>query len=514
MSVSERTAAGDKVGAGVDWTFDQLRTVYDKISDIALKELGLDIYPNQIEMITSEQMLDAYSSIGMPLMYRHWSFGKHFARDEALYRHGLRSLAYEIVINSSPCISYIMEENSMAMQSLVIAHAAFGHNHFFKNNGLFRQWTDAGGILDYLEFAKAYIARCEDKYGEAEVERVLDCAHALMSHGVSRYPRKKALDLLGEEKREAERRAEAERTFNDLWRTLPSKGASAKPTDLMERRRKLGLPEENLLYFLEKNAPLLRPWQREILRIVRLISQYFYPQKQTKVMNEGCATFVHYQIMNRLHQTGVLDEGGMLEFLHSHTSVVFQPDYDDQRYSSINPYALGMAMMQDIERICTAPTAEDQEWFPAFAGNQDPMATLKDAWIGYRDESFIRQFLSPALIRKLKLFSVYDDGKSDLVVKAIHDERGYRSVRSALADQFDVVQHEPEIEIVDVDLDGDRRLVLQHRVHRGVMLDPGETRLVLKHVAELWGYDVRLVEVGTASDAVLKTYDTGGPARV
>ena len=99
-------------------------------------------------------MLDAYASIGMPLFYKHWSFGKHFAQHEALYRKGLRGLAYEIVINSNPCISYIMEENTATMQTLVIAHAAFGHNHFFKNNYLFQQWTDADGILDYLEFAK------------------------------------------------------------------------------------------------------------------------------------------------------------------------------------------------------------------------------------------------------------------------------------------------------------------------------------------------------------------------
>ena len=116
--------------------------------------LGLDVYPNQIEVITAEQMLDAYSSVGMPLFYKHWSFGKHFAYQEASYRKGLMGLAYEIVINSSPCISYLMEENTATMQTLVIAHAAFGHNHFFKNNYLFKQWTDADGILDYLEFAK------------------------------------------------------------------------------------------------------------------------------------------------------------------------------------------------------------------------------------------------------------------------------------------------------------------------------------------------------------------------
>src|SRR6201984_2217198 len=130
-------------------------------------------------------MLDAYSSVGMPLFYKHWSFGKHFAYQQASYRKGLMGLAYEIVINSSPCISYLMEENTATMQALVIAHAAFGHNHFFKNNNLFKQWTDANGILSYLEFAKSYIALCESRYGDAQVERVLDAAHALMAQGVN-----------------------------------------------------------------------------------------------------------------------------------------------------------------------------------------------------------------------------------------------------------------------------------------------------------------------------------------
>jgi stage V sporulation protein R len=502
----------DRVRSGSDWNFEHLRSAYDHITDVAVGEMGLDIYPNQIEVITSEQMLDAYSSIGLPLMYRHWSFGKRFARDEALYRHGLRNLAYEIVINSSPCISYIMEENSMTMQTLVMAHAAFGHNHFFKNNHLFRQWTDPTGILDYMEFAKSYIARCEDMYGEAAVERVLDAAHALMTQGVSRYPRKKAYSLQEEERRAAERREEEQRTYNDLWRTLPGKPpGTARSTSVAERHRLLGLPEENILYFLEKKAPLLKPWQRELLRVVRHIAQYFYPQKQTRMMNEGCATFVHYRVMNRLHETGFLDDGAMLEFLHSHTSVVFQPEFDDRRYDGINPYALGFGMMQDIARICTTPTDEDRIWFPAFAGNGDPLGLLKEAWANYRDESFIRQFLSPELIRKLRLFSVFDDGESDLLVNAIHNERGYRAVRSALADSFDMVKQEPEIEIVDVDLDRDRRLMLQHRVHSGILLDKSDADLVLHRLAELWGYEVRLVEVDATSDRVLRTYDAGPP---
>src|SRR5271166_4943352 len=185
-----------------DWDFETIQRINDAVEEIAVNELGLNVYPNQIEVISTEQMLDAYASIGMPLFYKHWSFGKHFTQHEALYRRGVRGLAYEIVINSSPCISYLMEENTATMQALVIAHAAFGHNHFFKNNYLFRQWTDADGILDYLDFAKGYVAQCEERYGRLAVEITLDAAHALMSHGVHRYPGKKKLDLRQEERRE------------------------------------------------------------------------------------------------------------------------------------------------------------------------------------------------------------------------------------------------------------------------------------------------------------------------
>ena len=189
---------------GAEWDFPTVRRVYDAIEGIARDELGLDIFPNQIEIISAEQMLDAYSSVGMPLMYAHWSYGKRFARDEALYRKGYTALAYEIVINSNPCISYCMEENTMAMQTLVIAHAAFGHNHFFKNNYLFQQWTDPTGILDYLDFAKRYVAACEERYGLEAVERTVDAAHALMGQGVFRYPRARKLSLVEYERRRRE----------------------------------------------------------------------------------------------------------------------------------------------------------------------------------------------------------------------------------------------------------------------------------------------------------------------
>ncbi len=499
---------------GPDWDYHDVLRVYEAIEEIALGELRLDIYPNQIEVISSEQMLDAYSAMGMPLFYKHWSFGKHFARDEMLYRKGYQGLAYEIVINSKPCISYIMEENTMTMQTLVMAHAAFGHNHFFKNNRLFREWTDADGILDYLEFAKGYIAECEERYGLTAVERVLDAAHALMTHGVHRYPRRHAKSLREERDRELERLKYEEQTYNDLWRTIPADDEGADTALLNragERKRRLGLPEENLLYFLEKRAPNLQHWQREILRIVRNVAQYFYPQKQTKVMNEGCATAVHYHIMRRLHEQGRLTDGSFLEFLHSHTNVVFQPDFDDPRFSGLNPYALGFAILQDLQRMALDPTEEDRRWFPEIAGGGDWTEVWQEAWRAYRDESFILQFLSPKVMRDFRFFRIHDEADApELIVDAIHDDAGYREIRRSLAARHDLARIEPDIQVVDVDLAGDRKLILEHRVVDGVTLDERNAVAVLRHLAYLWGYGVKLYEVDPATDRVIHEYPEVG----
>jgi stage V sporulation protein R len=516
MTLSAAPRAVRPLFDGHEWTFDLLKTAYDAIEEIGVGEMGLNLSPNAIEVITAEQMLDNYASIGMPHMYRHWSFGKHFARDEAAYRKGMRPLAFEIVINSDPCINYIMEENSMTMQTLVLAHAAMGHNHFFKNNYLFQEWTRPDAILDYLEFAKSYVTRCEERYGTDNVELVLDAAHALMSQGVSRHPGStKATSFARERERELKRREYEEQSFNDLWRTVPKGHA---PSDADPRGPNLGdakeataigLPEENILYFLEKYAPKLEGWQRELLRIVRMLANYFYPQRQTKLMNEGCATWTHYHIMNRLYEKGQLSEGSMLEFLHSHSSVVTQPAWNDKRFSGFNPYALGFAMMRDIERMVVDPTAEDREWFPEIAGNGDAIAVLKGVWSDYRDDSFVMQFLSPKVIRDFRLFEVRDKSDQPIVeVRSIHNEQGYRNVRRALAQHYAVSTQDPDLQIIDADLTGSRRLQIAHRVRNGVLLEKTNCERVLRHVARLWGYRVRLVEVDAVSGKTLREHES------
>ncbi len=475
-----------------EWTFELIEQVHDEIRRVA-HYFHLDTYPNQLEIITAEQMMDAYASVGMPVSYHHWSFGKHFVSTERNYKRGQMGLAYEIVINSDPCISYLMEENSLTMQALVIAHAAYGHNSFFKGNYLFRTWTDADAIIDYMVFARNYVSDCEQRYGVEAVELLLDSCHALQNYGVDRYKRPAKLSLAEEREKQEERERYLQSQVNDLWRTLPRRDETVASEEV---RRFPHEPQENLLYFIEKYSPLLEPWQRELVRITRKISQYFYPQRQTQVMNEGWATFWHYTILHQLYDEGIVGDGFMIEFLQSHTNVVYQPPVTSRHFSGINPYALGFAMMRDIRRICEQPTEEDQHWFPDIAGS-DWQKTLDFAMRNFKDESFIAQFLSPKLIRDFHFFAVLDDDSQDkLNISAIHDENGYQYLRQQLAGQYNLGNREPNIQVWSVDLQGDRALTLRHTEYQRRPLNK-QTDEMLKHVARLWGFDVYLETVDT-----------------
>jgi len=474
-----------------EWTFELIRAYDQEIAKLAEK-YALDCYPNQIEVITAEQMMDAYASVGMPLGYHHWSYGKHFLHTQKGYQRGQMGLAYEIVINSNPCIAYLMEENTICMQALVIAHACYGHNSFFKGNYLFRSWTDADSIIDYLLFARQYINQCEERYGIKAVEDLLDSCHALMNYGVDRYKRPSPISAEEEKRRQKEREDHVQKQINDLWRTIPK--AACKNTENGENKHWPAEPQENLLYFIEKHAPLLEPWQREVVRIVRKMAQYFYPQRQTQVMNEGWACFWHYRLMNDLYDAGKVTDGFMLEFLQAHTSVIYQPAFDKPWYGGINPYALGFAIYRDIVRICEKPDDEDKRWFPDIAGS-NWLETIKFAMKSFKDESFILQFLSPKVIRELKLFSVLDDEQEEeLLISAIHDEAGYRAIREALAAQYNLESREPNIQVWNVDRRGDRSLTLRHLQHQGRPLATSSTE-VLKHLHRLWGFDIHLQSI-------------------
>jgi len=441
-------------------------------------------------------MLDAYATDGLPITYAHWSRGKRLAHQEHAYRRGARGLAYELVINSDPCIAYLLEENSTAIQALVIAHACYGHNAFFKGNYLFREWTDPAAIVDMQRHARKFVRECEEQHGVAAVEEVIDAAHALIDHGVDLYPAPRR--VVDEAERRRSREAFAWAHHDELWRTVPGR-ARTTPADEPAGTFPVE-PAENLLRFIERYAPRMPDWKRELVRIVRTLAQYFYPQGETKLMNEGWATFWHYHILSRLYELGRVDDGFMIEALHTHTQVLAQRGFDEQGYGGINPYALGFAMMNDIRRICERPDDEDRHWFPDIAGG-DWRRVLDFAMRNFRDETFVAQYLSPRLMREFRLFAVADHGaEPSFRIEAIHDEAGYRSLRRLLARQYSREYRVPPIQVMRFDRDGDRSLVLRYRRVRNRPVGV-ETREVMDHVARLWQFPVCL-EVTGDGDAV------------
>ena len=226
---------------------------------------------------------------------------------------------------------------------------------------------------------------------------------------------------------------------------------------------------------------------------MRKIGQYFHPQRQTQLMNEGWACFWHYTLLNALYDEGLLSDGFMLEFLQAHTNVVYQPPYNSNYYNGINPYALGFALWRDLRRVCTNPTEEDRAWFPEIAGS-DWRTTFEFAMRNFKDESFVGQYLSPQLMREFRLFAVLDDDRERrLKVEAIHDETGYRAVRSLLSEQYDLSHREPNIQVWSANVHGDRTLTLRHYLHRRRPLADNRDEL-LRHVAALWGFPVQLEE--------------------
>lgn len=490
-----------------DWTEDLIARVYKEIEKIAYEELELEgqVYPNQIEIISAEQMMDAYSSIGLPVHYNHWSFGKDFLKTSKGYDKGRSGLAYEIVINTNPCISYCMEDNNMMMQALVISHAAFGHNSFFKNNEAFKQWTNAGSIVDYMIFARDYIRKCEERYGAEKVEKVLDAAHSLAPHSVDKFKRKHK-SKLSEEAR--------------LKKLIDEEDAKQLEMDIIQQKTKMVQElelededaieeEENLLYFIMKKAPTMERWKREILRIVYKINQYFYPQGMTQNANEGWASFTHYYIMTRLEEKGILSSDAYLAFLDSHAGVLYQPDYNSRHYSGgFNPYALGFAILMDVKRIAEGGefinvngkrtwepiTDEDREWFPQLIGKKWQDAVKDAAW-SHRDDGFIQQYLSPRVMRKFKMFSLnldYEDGSPTAFVSDIHDEVGYKQVRLTLARSFERINRVPQISVIGADLEGDRTLFLEYVPHKERSLDRQSAEAVADYIDFLWGYPVEL----------------------
>jgi stage V sporulation protein R len=449
------------------------------------REFGLDCYPQEFEICDHKQMLGYMAYSGMPSHYPHWSYGKAYEKLKTLYDYGVSGLPYEMVINSNPSMAYLMRDNSLLLQILTTAHV-YGHNDFFKSNFTFKTTRPEFVVSTFKAHGNRIRSYVEDPgIGLDKVENVLDAAHALS---------------LQCRRNLAVRKRSAEEERQEL---LAAARPPADPFQSVHRRREYVepnlrkvplVPDEDVLLFIRDHNPYLAAWEQDLLTIVHEEAQYFIPQIETKIMNEGWATYWHKRILEGLH----LPQDLQLEFIVRHNQVV-RPFP-----GGLNPYHLGLRIWEDIYRRHETPSAEElEELRPAHRSASQELFEVREV---DRDVSFLRRHLTENLIRELNLFE-YEAKGEDLVISQVCDKEGWRQVKETLIRTIGMGTI-PVIKVEDADFGQNRTLYLVH-AHDGRDLHLEYAEKTLAYVQRLWQREVALETVLAGKRSLLVYNDRG-----
>lgn len=444
----------------MDYTVEDLKIWNEKIES-KVKEYGLDFYPQEFEMIGFNDMIGYESYVGIPSRYPHWSFGKSYEKNKMLYSLNLTGLPYEMVINSDPCLAYLMKDNTLLLQILTMAHV-YGHNDFFKNNRLFKDGTKAKYTLEMFNLDSKIIREYIDdpSIGYEKVERILDAAHAI------RYQVRRTIgvkELSDDEIKESiikdyEGKKE-NRSFLDSYEEIKLPNLDKIPLE----------PVDDIIGFIIEYGSL-KEWEKTILMIVKRESEYFLPQIETKIMNEGWASYTHYNILNQLD----LPQELYLEFIKRHNDVIAPA------IGGLNPYYIGFKMFEDIEK-----KYGKEKIFEVRAIE--------------RDASFLRRYLTQELCEELNLFE-YNQRTFDTIIEEISDEDGWKTIRDTLS-YTSGMGGIPYVRVIDFNKN-DRTLTLEN-LYDGRTLDLSYAKATLQYIQELWGYDVKLITKGSDKQSVV-----------
>ena len=471
-----------------EWDVKDLEGWDEKIR-VKVQEFGLSCFDQEFEVCDHTQMLGYMAYAGMPSHYPHWSYGKSFEKLKTMYDYGVSGLPYEMVINSNPSIAYLMTDNSFCLQILTIAHV-YGHNDFFKNNFTFKSTEAEHTISRFKVQADRVRAYLEDpSIGVEKVEWILDAAHGLSLQCRRNLAIKK---LTRREQRE--RMIEATRPAADPFEDLHRQ----EEVEVPDLNKIPAAPEEDILLFLRDYNRNLSEWERDLLTIVHETAQYFIPQMETKIMNEGWASYWHREIVNSLD----LPQALYLEFLVRHNQVV-RPFP-----KGLNPYYLGLKVWDDIKRRHDDPTPEEIRKYgrPAKTGTD----ALFEAREVDRDASFLRRFLTEELMREMDMFE-YGPRGEDLVISKVSDTEGWRAIKETLIKSVGM-GGVPVIKIEDADYNQNRSLYVKH-YHEGRDLQLEYAEKSLSYLHRLWGYEVLLETVVNSKRALLSYSDDGFSAK-
>ena len=468
----------------VDREVQELEKAVDQIWEIATTRFGLDPFPVRFEIVPASVMYEV-GSYALPGRYSHWTFGKAYHRMKMMYDFGLSKI-YEVVINSNPSYAFLLETNSPTQNKMVIAHV-LGHIDFFKNNVYFSKTNRR--MVDEAALHARRMGEYEFKYGRKVVEEFLDAVLSIEEHvDPNFFIRKEREDQDKEADKKPSRR---EGRYDDLLsrdELDEHSGGINSREDVRKHKPSLEVPEKDLVYFIMKQSPSLEPWQRDVMAMLHEEMEYFIPQLQTKIMNEGWASIWHSRIMREMD----LPTSEHLEFAELHAGVV------SPHKGQLNPYYLGYKIFEDIEKRWDSPTDEHREKFGRRgAEGREKMFEVREL---DSDISFLRNYLTEELCEELDLFVYQLVDDEDWTVT----EKKWERVRDQLAVNMTNFGF-PYIEVVDGDYDGNRELYLMHR-YEGVELDMKYARKTLEYVYKLWGRDVHL-ETQVDEEPLVMHYD-------
>ncbi|ACJ78784.1 stage V sporulation protein SpoVR [Bacillus paranthracis] len=463
-----------------------MRASDDKALQYAIAEIteiatgfGLDFYPMRYEICPAE-IIYTFGAYGMPTRFSHWSFGKQFFRMKLQYDLGLSKI-YELVINSDPCYAFLLDTNSLIQNKLIVAHV-LAHCDFFKNNIRFS--NTKRDMVESMSATAERVKAYEHKYGKEEVETFLDAVLAIQEHIDPSLMRPKlawSIDDLEEEEVEKKKVSQ----YDDLW-NLDDRNKKRERSNVRKKKKIPPQPEKDLLLFIEEYSRELEDWQRDILTMMREEMLYFWPQLETKIMNEGWASFWHQRILREMDLTS--DEA--IEFAKLNAGVV-QPSK-----TSINPYYLGIKMFEDIEERYNNPTEEMKRRGVKPGSGRDKIFEVREIeW----DVSFLRNYLNKDLVMREDMYLFQRQGKEYKVI-----DKEWEHVRDQLVNMRTNGGF-PYLVVEDGDYLKNGELYIKHS-YEGIELDLKYLEKVLPYLHQLWGRTVHMESI-VESKGVVFSYD-------
>lgn len=460
-----------------------LQRAIEEITEIA-SGFGLDFYPMRYEICPAD-IIYTFGAYGMPTRFSHWSFGKQFYKMKLQYDLGLSKI-YELVINSDPCYAFLLDSNSLIQNKLIVAHV-LAHCDFFKNNVRFQ--NTKRDMVESMSATAERIRQYEIKYGRHEVEKFLDAVLAIEEHIDPSLMRPQLTWSINDEEFDEE---EPEKTsiYDDLW-DLDNRGVQ-KPKPQKKRKKFPPQPEKDILLFIESYSRELDDWQRDILTMMREEMLYFWPQLETKIMNEGWASYWHQRILREMDLTS----GEALEFAKLNAGVV-QPSR-----TSINPYYLGLKIFEDIEERYNNPTEEMKQRGVQSGSGREKIFEVREV---ESDISFLRNYLTKDLILREDMYLFQKQGRDYKIV-----DKDWEAVRDKLVNMR-VNGGFPYLTVMEGDYLKNGELYIKHW-YEGIELDIKYLEKVIPYIYQLWGRTVH-IETVIEERNMLYSYDGKGVHR-